>query len=260
MADFLSRLAERSLGAAAVIRPVPVPLFAPAPARDLLPDTEERSSRLAPADRADSFLSATVFSHPAAMRADQLSSDARQFVRSPVNAQSDPTIVEALDTSHNEEAAAVHVLTDRDVPLIARPRPPADASLPWRSREALTRSRTATDEESTLPLPSLVIRTSQLPAPQSSAETARRGSSVVARNLVLPHERGRLGQPEQRQEKQNFPQQTTSAPPVIRVTIGRVDVRAIVPPSPAVSRAPSAPSAPRLSLQEYLGQRERRKR
>jgi hypothetical protein len=44
------------------------------------------------------------------------------------------------------------------------------------------------------------------------------------------------------------------ASPVIRVTIGRVEVRAIMPPPAAPARR-SAPSAPQLSLEEYLRRR-----
>lgn len=44
------------------------------------------------------------------------------------------------------------------------------------------------------------------------------------------------------------------APPSIRVTIGRVDVRAVMPLAPA-PRAPSERKSPRLTLDEYLSQR-----
>ena len=46
-------------------------------------------------------------------------------------------------------------------------------------------------------------------------------------------------------------------PPVIRVTIGRIDVRAVAPPSPPVQTA--APTQPKLSLEEYLRQHNGRR-
>jgi hypothetical protein len=47
------------------------------------------------------------------------------------------------------------------------------------------------------------------------------------------------------------------ARPVVRVTIGRLEVRAGSPTSPAASRARATPSAPRVTLTDYLAQRRR---
>jgi hypothetical protein len=48
----------------------------------------------------------------------------------------------------------------------------------------------------------------------------------------------------------------TSAPlPTIRVTIGRLEVRAITPPVPQKPSATQVPRAPLLTLDEYLKQR-----
>ena len=51
-----------------------------------------------------------------------------------------------------------------------------------------------------------------------------------------------------------------AAPPVIRVTIGRVDVRAEFPPAAAPRPAPARRAAPALSLDDYLKQRSEGKR
>ena len=45
----------------------------------------------------------------------------------------------------------------------------------------------------------------------------------------------------------------SSQPPTIRVTIGRIDVQAVTPPTPSPSRR--SPPAPKLSLADYLKQR-----
>ena len=49
----------------------------------------------------------------------------------------------------------------------------------------------------------------------------------------------------------------SSSPPVVRVTIGRIEVRAVMPPSPPVEI--SGRSAPKLSLDEYLRQHNGRR-
>lgn len=51
-----------------------------------------------------------------------------------------------------------------------------------------------------------------------------------------------------------------SEPSVIRVTIGRIDVRAVMPKESSSPSTPARQSAPRLSLEEYLGARKRRER
>jgi hypothetical protein len=50
-------------------------------------------------------------------------------------------------------------------------------------------------------------------------------------------------------------QRSSGPAPIIRVTIGRVDVRAVQSPAPAPKRA--KPRAPKLSLEDYLRKRER---
>jgi hypothetical protein len=46
-----------------------------------------------------------------------------------------------------------------------------------------------------------------------------------------------------------------TSPPIIRVTIGRIEVRAVQSPTPTPK--PAKPPLPKLSLQEYLHKRER---
>lgn len=52
-----------------------------------------------------------------------------------------------------------------------------------------------------------------------------------------------------------IPVATQGTTPTIKITIGRVDVRAVMPPSPAPRPTP-ARSGPSLSLEDYLKQRE----
>ena len=61
--------------------------------------------------------------------------------------------------------------------------------------------------------------------------------------------------PAQNRRRKDFSpvEQPLTSAPVIRVTIGRVEVRAIQPPA-AVPKA--KPASPKLSLEDYLGKRE----
>jgi len=49
-------------------------------------------------------------------------------------------------------------------------------------------------------------------------------------------------------------------PPTIRVTIGRVEVQAVMPPAPTPVYAPPARREPTLSLKDYLKQRDEAQR
>jgi hypothetical protein len=62
-------------------------------------------------------------------------------------------------------------------------------------------------------------------------------------------------QPRHRKDLSPVEQRSSTSAPVIRVTIGRVEVRAIHPPAPAPK--PAKPAPPKLSLEDYLGKRER---
>jgi len=55
----------------------------------------------------------------------------------------------------------------------------------------------------------------------------------------------------------DVPQPDRAAPPVVRVTIGRIDVRAVMPAGD--TRRPNKPSAPKLSLDDYLARRRTRR-
>jgi hypothetical protein len=48
----------------------------------------------------------------------------------------------------------------------------------------------------------------------------------------------------------------SAAAPTIRVTIGRVDIRAIHPTPPAPVRAPASAPRPLVSLETYLAERD----
>jgi hypothetical protein len=61
-------------------------------------------------------------------------------------------------------------------------------------------------------------------------------------------------QPWRRKDFSPVEQRSSASAPTIRVTIGRVEVRAIHSPTPAPK--PAKPAPPKLSLEEYLRKRE----
>jgi len=62
-------------------------------------------------------------------------------------------------------------------------------------------------------------------------------------------------QPRRRKGFSPLEQRSSTSAPIIRVTIGRVEVRAIHPPAPAPKS--TKPVQPKLSLEDYLRKRER---
>ena len=88
----------------------------------------------------------------------------------------------------------------------------------------------------------------ETPPPTAQALPTREGATMVARP------RTRLAQPAGPVPAEGEqPASGPESPPTIRVTIGRVEVRAVMPPAP--EPAPPTRHAPQLSLDDYLKQR-----
>lgn len=58
-------------------------------------------------------------------------------------------------------------------------------------------------------------------------------------------------------QAQSTPQERSET--VVQVHIGRIEVRAITPPAPAIQPAQTSRSQPKMSLDEYLRQREEKR-
>ncbi len=87
-----------------------------------------------------------------------------------------------------------------------------------------------------------------LPSPvMASAETLL--VPLSATEILLPKQE-RLGPG--RPPGESAPPRDQEAPPVIEITIGRVEVKAVYPPAPPARPREAVPVAPRLSLEEYL--------
>lgn len=84
-----------------------------------------------------------------------------------------------------------------------------------------------------------------------------RPAILKSESILVEHSASRRADPELRSSRNNGSENTYS-PPVVRVTIGRIEVRAVMPPSPPVEV--SASSTPKLSLDDYLRQHNGRER
>jgi hypothetical protein len=79
-----------------------------------------------------------------------------------------------------------------------------------------------------------------------------RRDALAATAAPYSHTPTPVGPPPQRTERGQAAAIPPASPPIIEVTIGRVEVRAVHPPAPVARPKPIAPAAPRLSLEEYL--------
>lgn len=117
----------------------------------------------------------------------------------------------------------------------------------------------------------------EFPAQEPRAGSPRLSAAPQVQVVARPGERGELGLPPvdrvaRRAEDvrllpvaingRSEPDSSASAsvPPVIRVTIGRIEVRAIPPPTPAAERPVPPRANPVLSLDAYLKQQNEGRR
>jgi hypothetical protein len=239
MSDYLTRLIERSLGAAPQIEPLIAPLHAP-PQQIRSEETEtispspakiefsERST--APGNRANGKTSEAASSKSESQRF----RDSRPLSGSPAGFPVDPS-AGPPDSGASRQASsppAPGAFDPASVPL----------SPPMLSRES-TR---------------VVVEREIIERPRSAAATEgpHRLPEDQSRIVVQPEIIGRHKPP----ESSGVPAPHTFAdePPAIHVTIGRVEVRAVMSPS-APPKVPSR-AAPKLSLEDYLKQRNRTSR
>lgn len=95
----------------------------------------------------------------------------------------------------------------------------------------------------------------EIPAPRAAFPQPVRASAepllvpLCATEIPLPkQERPGPGRP----PGERTPPRDQEAPPVIEITIGRVEVKAVYPPAPPSRPREAGPVAPRLSLEDYL--------
>ena len=224
MADFLSRLAERVLGTGETVQPRLAPLFANG--ADLSDEgrVDEEAPRVLPRKEAPAtprVMPAAAPNPAAAAESVPAESKERPAPRE------DNTSIERRSVAREELAS---LLPPRDIRPARRIEPPPAGTstvdavrqtqplLPPERRAALIRS-------SASPAP-VVAGLPPRPSPGERAPTV--GGRAEAR--------------------------ATEAAPTVRVTIGRVEVRAVFPAAPP-SRVALPPPGPTLTLEEYLEQR-----
>jgi hypothetical protein len=141
--------------------------------------------------------------------------------------------------ANGPEALAEGFLPKSDTP--AHEKPPVIAQTPRPNVEAAEVGK-------------VEVKTNKATIPEDSfrdgekdAGNKRGVSESFSEPLAIQHRRRKGFSP--------LEQRSSTSAPIIRVTIGRVEVRAIHPPAPVPKSV--KPAAPRLSLEDYLRKRER---
>jgi len=221
MADFLTRLIERSRGAAPGgqrVEPLIAPLYAAGPNTAQIMMDEDSS--------VESDLQRQIHgprTDEAAQRHARKSSTQDRDPKDHLTSEITPmrTLTDEPQGAESRQTVSIHPL----------PPPTPNATLP--------------------PAPLVNARPGLT---TNDADQSRRAN--IQPLTIRPHVARPDGAPPRANEAADETTGETAAP-VIRVTIGRIDVRAVNAPAPPARR--QTPSAPKLSLDEYLRSRNGRK-
>jgi len=274
MTDFLARLAEQTLGRAPVVHPLVAPRFGPG--RPLGGEALSDSSEEAEADGEGSHAFSergTLTDSPSPGPMPALVSKEGSSSVTPTRPRTETPHRVVTDT----EPSSDHVVESRSKkedqgPMSsssnnaisatrsnAQKRATLDSTSARRRRAGSDRREpieTVPTEngirskklETFAPITPLV-RSKDLPAMKHSTGNS---PSLLKSSVAEAHRQSSLHEVG---EKLAFSERS-SPPPTIRVTIGRVEVRAIMPPAPPTRTKPARPG-PALSLEDYLKQRNR---
>lgn len=225
MADFLGRLAERTLGLAEVVQPRPTPLFAPgAPLAG-----ESRDLGAGPA--------ASLADAPPLLQPPGVISPASVPPSSP-----QPVPAPML----RDEAGTVQL--DRRESARSSPTP-----LSMR----LVHGREVLPEPRRQPTPSASVAPPELPL---LVPEHHMGKQPELPRMSLSREFSAPGQPISRPAAASRRDQLSpESPPSVHVTIGRIEVLA-APPAPQPARPSRGPVQPTLTIEEYVKQRTQGRR
>ncbi|HEY3268732.1 MAG TPA: hypothetical protein VGM37_17585 [Armatimonadota bacterium] len=236
MSDVLTRLAERSVGRPPAVQPVLPSLFEPAPDEGFVQGIEEMET-LGPVSR----------------RADDPNLKPAPSWPEPVPAPSSPVVAAARENApvglgEGPRAAAEPVRRSVESPAATGPIPP-----PVRP-EAPTVAPLSRAVERPVPVPAAAPDSpSRKDAPAPDPIRPSRASAPALTAPAAPSPRGALAVTPHRPDltpRVEIPAPSSS--PAVRVTIGRVEVRAVLPPAPPAPPAAPASVDTRLSLDEYL--------
>jgi hypothetical protein len=112
----------------------------------------------------------------------------------------------------------------------------------------------ARSSEERAPARELRVKTKRIVVPADSIAEGEKHEDYKTR-ASKSFSQQRSVQPGARKDLSAVDQRSSTTPPIIRVTIGRVEVRAVHHPTPAPKPAKTSP--PKLSLEDYLHKRER---
>lgn len=141
-------------------------------------------------------------------------------------------------------------------PVVDRPesrapiveRTPAPERAPIAARTPMSEQRPAPRERRVLDAPPAMVRSTSVERTRASLPATPKSNEAVTPRSAVLLARAQTSATIRRERP------AAVLPPPVQITIGRVEVRAVAAPS---GRAPSsAPAAPRLSLDEYLRQRD----
>lgn len=300
MADFLTRIIERTTGSTPVVHPVITPIFAPGPpiagesGEDTSLDDQDSAEVSLESFQDQAQLGAQALSLPSAPRfssgSPAKSPDDQPVTRKPDDLPQTRALLSELPESQPERNADGHTPIQPDeeapvqvsIPLNVRARSeqrqadnrkPIDSpglERPYASIRPLAVPPEAPGERDISTAPSIEPAFRRTPeriqvispmvrAPQQQGNIGLLGTQTLTRRQedsenvfrgagILPAYQGEQTKPEATE--------LTASTTIIQVTIGRVEVRAIIPPAkPEKKPGQPVPSGPKLTLENYLKQR-----
>jgi len=221
MADFFSRLAERALGAAPSVRPNLPPVFSPAPAIDV---------------------SAEFVSAPPAHPSDYAS--AQNDRRGGVG---DPAITNRSSRSPMSEQKSTEAALRQ--PMFSPPAVEGGRDITELSPETFEFTAASANSES----PRRENFDTEAHLYRSTSAAERESRDAIAERIVT------RPAPAVFPSSESFAQERSQSTPTVQVSIGRVEVRAVMPAA-ATPRTIDRRSPPLLSLEQYLRERNEGKR
>lgn len=257
MTDFLTRLAERTLMASDVARPVTAPMFAPARGRSSGEASEGRGE-----EEADS-MSGLLETREASAR-DLAPPSAR-----PPHAPNDPPFDSGLDPSLGSRpgatrgarrgAAATSSVREGGWDEGKIPSPESRAKRASSSDESGRESGAEDDARFTRRArrpDAASLRTGSASAGEADGASARDLPGAVRPREIYAAEKGA----NTREAERGGAREKATSAPIIKVSIGRIEVRALGRQTTPAPRARPGQQGPALTLDQYLKQRDEGKR
>ena len=270
MNDYLTNLAARALAPSPAIVPRQGSLFEPAAARigplPLRPSAGDLAStdetiEIEPVPAAVRPRHAPAMPRPASERPAEPTAPLRAVINPqppaslPLHPRDVQTAVEAAKRPPGTESLVAQPAAElpQKAAQIAAPRlSPVAPDRTRPARDAAEDSRQETHSREPRRLRERKLDTSDAAGEHRDSERQSMRSAAPAREPFAP--KVVVAPPSRFEPVSAAPSQQPAAPPTIRITIGRVEVRAVAAPAAATGTSRSA-KTPRLSLEDYLKDR-----